>query len=108
MSLGALEPKFWTAFCRATARDDLVDAQFDPETIVLVAELFRTRSQSEWVELAQQVDCCLEPLLEVRKALEHPQVLARELTYQRGRVPGLGEHTQEISDWLRIVGPPTS
>ena len=30
VTLGALEPKFWSAFCRGVGREDLIEHQFDP------------------------------------------------------------------------------
>ena len=30
MSLGALEPQFWSAFCKAVGREDLIKVQFAP------------------------------------------------------------------------------
>ena len=30
VTCGALEPKFWQAFCRGVGREDLVEKQFEP------------------------------------------------------------------------------
>lgn len=96
MSLGALEPKFWRAFCAAIARADLCDFQFDTDSIARVAEIFKQRTRAEWIQVSQQTDCCLEPLLDVSEALTHPQVLARGLAQGGGDAPRLGQHTREI------------
>jgi crotonobetainyl-CoA:carnitine CoA-transferase CaiB-like acyl-CoA transferase len=96
MSLGALEPTFWRAFCACTERADWVDLQFDADTIAAVAALFKTRTRAEWTELAQQADCCLEPLLEVSEVQENPQVVARNLVRAAGRVPRMGENTEDV------------
>lgn len=97
ISLGALEPTFWRAFCMGVQRTDLLEIQFDTANIPLVAALFKTRSRAEWINFGQRVDCCLEPLLDVSETLEHPQVLARSLgASESRRVPRLGEDTREV------------
>ena len=41
MSLGALEPKFWSVFCQAVGRDDLIPLRFSGnKAIKQVAEIF--------------------------------------------------------------------
>jgi crotonobetainyl-CoA:carnitine CoA-transferase CaiB-like acyl-CoA transferase len=96
MALAALEPKFWRAFCAAIERADWFDIQFDTDSIARVAEIFKQRTRAEWIELSQQTDCCLEPLLDVSETLAHPQVIARGLAQGGGDAPRLGEHTREI------------
>jgi alpha-methylacyl-CoA racemase len=96
MSLAALEPKFWRAFCDGIARADLVEQQFDTDSIARVAEIFKQRTRAEWIEFSQQTDCCLEPLLDVSETLPHPQVVARGLAQGGGDAPRLGEHTRDI------------
>jgi crotonobetainyl-CoA:carnitine CoA-transferase CaiB-like acyl-CoA transferase len=96
MSLGALEPIFWNTFCMHCGRADLMDSQFDTAMVPQVAELFRERTQAEWTAFANQVDCCLEPLLDVSEVYAHPQVVARGLVRNDGRVPRLGEDTASV------------
>lgn len=96
MSLGALEPVFWRAFCAGVERPDLEDVQFETEAIPRVAELFKTKTRAEWADYSQRVDCCMEPLLDVSETFEHPQVKARGLIQNEGRVPRMGEDTAEV------------
>ncbi len=74
VSLGALEPKFWTAFCRAVGREDLLPYQFAPArgeepVYVALCTLFAARTRDDWAELGRQADCCLTPVLDVPEAL---------------------------------------
>jgi alpha-methylacyl-CoA racemase len=95
MSLGALEANFWISFCEAIHRPDLIELQLDPSTIDTLAEIFRSRTRAEWVDLAQHADVCLEPLLEVSEAIQHPQVQARGWARPELRgVPRLGQDTR--------------
>lgn len=96
MALGALEPKFWRAFCDGIARADLLERQFDADCIAVCAEIFKTRARAEWIVFAAQTDCCLEPLLAVSETLTHPQVMARGLAHGAGDAPRLGQDTRAV------------
>ena len=124
VTLGALEPKFWSAFVQGVGRDDLADKAFEQpgsEAHAEVERIFLERTREEWREFASNHDCCLEPVLEAEEALESELVRAREMVTtldqpgtdgvrQLGhpvkfsgtpadpnRLPGpvLGEHTEE-------------
>jgi crotonobetainyl-CoA:carnitine CoA-transferase CaiB-like acyl-CoA transferase len=131
VTLGALEPKFWKAFCLGVGREDLVSGGFDPpgsETHQVVEGIFMTRTRSEWQAFASEHDCCLEPLLELDEVLDSELVRARQMVTSlvqpgaerevkllgvpiklsrtpgdpaRGPGPVLGEHTDEV---LRAAG----
>jgi crotonobetainyl-CoA:carnitine CoA-transferase CaiB-like acyl-CoA transferase len=98
VTLGALEPKFFAAFCHGVDRADLVERQFDGPGSDAHAELeriFLARTRDEWAAFADVHDCCLEPVLEVEEALESELVRAREMVIEyeqpgAGTVKGLG------------------
>jgi crotonobetainyl-CoA:carnitine CoA-transferase CaiB-like acyl-CoA transferase len=124
VTLGALEPKFFAAFCHGVDREDLREHQFEQPGSAAHAEveaIFAGRTRAEWAAFAQQHDCCLEPVLEVEEALESELVCAREMVIEfeqpgagmvkglgmpvklsrtPGRVrsggPALGEHTEQV------------
>jgi crotonobetainyl-CoA:carnitine CoA-transferase CaiB-like acyl-CoA transferase len=82
VSLGALEPKFWRAWCTGVGRDDLIERQFDPpgsDAHAEVESIFADRTRDEWERFASEHDCCLEPILELDEALESELVCAREM-----------------------------
>jgi crotonobetainyl-CoA:carnitine CoA-transferase CaiB-like acyl-CoA transferase len=92
VSCGALEPKFWAAFCNGVERPDLVEAQFEPpgsEAWAKVAEVFRGRSRVEWKAFNDEHDCCIEPVLGVGEALDSELVRARRMVTEIEQ-PGLG------------------
>ena len=131
VTLGALEPKFWAAFCRGVGREELIERQFEgpgSETHGAVAEIFSTRTRDQWSQFASEHDCCLEPVLDLDEALDSELVRAREMVVQieqpgvaapvrqlglpvklsrtpgdHARLPGpaLGEHTEQV---LRAAG----
>jgi crotonobetainyl-CoA:carnitine CoA-transferase CaiB-like acyl-CoA transferase len=118
VSIGALEPKFWAAFCRGVDRPDLVEHQFDPPgspAHTEVEAICAARSRAEWDAFNAEHDCCVEPALELEEALADEQVRARGMIAgsllgnpvrlsvtpadpHRGPAPGLGEHTREVLD----------
>lgn len=132
MTLGALEPKFWEGFCLAIGREDLVARQFDQGSkkaglFEEVRRIFKSKSQSEWVDLMSGADACCEPVLDMGEAFEHPQTIARKMVIEsdhpgEGRSrqlgfacklsdtpasitshsPALGEHTQQVLKELGI------
>lgn len=87
MALGAIEPKFWAAFCEAVGREDWTRRQWEtlPQTNLIkgLENLFGSRSFRQWCELAARVDCCLEPVLEHSEVADHPQVRERGLVNLR-------------------------
>jgi alpha-methylacyl-CoA racemase len=124
VTLGALEPKFWQAWCRGVGREDLVEKQFErpgSEAHAEVERVFLSRTRAEWHDFAEQHDCCLEPVLELDEALESELVRARQMVVEldqpgaggvkllgvpvkmsrtpgapAGPGPALGEHTDEV------------
>ncbi|HBV87482.1 MAG TPA: CoA transferase [Desulfosporosinus sp.] len=99
MSLGALEPKFWKAFCEAIGHSDLIDKQFAQDSRVLkqVEKVFKTRTQEEWTKFFIDKDVCCEPILELSEVREHPQVRARDL---------FTPLTHPSGETIKVVGNP--
>ncbi|HKG39436.1 MAG TPA: CaiB/BaiF CoA-transferase family protein [Conexibacter sp.] len=126
VACGALEPKFWQAWCRGAGREDLIEQQFavpGSDGVRAVEEAFRSRTRAEWEAFASEHDCCVEPVLDMSEALESELVRAREMVVEldqpgasapvkllglpikldrtpgdpsRAPGPGLGEHTDEV------------
>jgi alpha-methylacyl-CoA racemase len=125
VTLGALEPKFWQAWCRGVGREDLVERQFDgpgSDAHAEVERIFHERTRDEWTAFASEHDCCLEPVLDLDEALDSELVRARDMVVEldqpgaeepvrllgvpvklsrtpgapAGPGPALGEHTKEV------------
>jgi len=130
MTLGALEPKFWSNFCAKVGRADLVPRQFDDgerrhQLFEEVRSVFKAKTQSDWIEIMRDADCCCEPVLSMSDAFAHEQTIARAMVqdarddpaekqlgfaYKMGATPptlitsapALGEHTDEVLTDLGI------
>ncbi|HTA14448.1 MAG TPA: CoA transferase [Solirubrobacteraceae bacterium] len=126
ITLGALEPKFWQAWCRGVGREDLIEKQFErpgTEAHGQVEQIFKERTRLQWQQFAAEHDCCLEPVLELDEALASELVREREMVvtldqpgvedgvrqlgvpvkldrtpaeHNRLPGPGLGEHTEQV------------
>jgi crotonobetainyl-CoA:carnitine CoA-transferase CaiB-like acyl-CoA transferase len=96
VTLGALEPKFWQAWCRGVGREDLIEKQFEApgtETHAEVERIFLERTRDEWQAFASEHDCCLEPVLDLDEALDSELVRAREMVVELDQ-PGAGRVKQ--------------
>jgi len=101
VALGALEPKFWAAWCRGVGREDLIERQFDrpgSEAHGEAEAIFAARTRAEWQEFASEHDCCLEPVLELDEALASELVREREMVVELDQ-PGAAQP-------VRLLGAP--
>jgi len=100
VTLGALEPKFWRAWCRGVGREDLIERQFDPpgsRTHAEVERIFAERTRTDWEAFAADHDCCLEPVLGLGEALDSELARARRMIVDVDQ-PGAGP--------VSLLGPP--
>lgn len=123
VTLGALEPRFWRAFCEAVDREDLVGSHMSDDPAELAAlrseleDLFSERTRDEWVAFFDGVDATVQGVYTPAEALDHPQLEARGVVKRTGDgpprvgfpargsaiqpgadgdVPGHGEHTDAL------------
>ncbi len=102
MSLGAMEQKFWKNFCEAIGRRDLIYKQYiegeeQLRVIEEIQELFKTKTQKEWIDFFKNVDACCEPILTFEEVFHHPQVLHRQMVM---------EYEHPVEGKIRQVGHP--
>jgi alpha-methylacyl-CoA racemase len=98
VALGALEPKFFRAFCDAVGRPELADQQFDRDGAgprAEVAAIFASRTRAEWGAFAARHDVCVMPVLEGDEPRADPQLVHRrsfvevETPWEGRAMPGL-------------------
>lgn len=83
MSVGALEPQFYSAFLTVLGLSE--DSQFADQMeqslwsfrIQKLAAIFETLTRDEWVKRFEQVDCCVIPVNSLSEVATHPQMVAR-------------------------------
>ncbi len=94
MSVGSLEPAFMQQLCEALGRPELAAQGLSPrpeqqKALKLALQVeFEKRSFEQLCELFAGVDACVEPVLSLSEAVEHPQLKARKLISQVPRGDG--------------------
>ncbi|GAB3207474.1 CaiB/BaiF CoA transferase family protein [Marinactinospora thermotolerans] len=89
VSVGCIEPRFYAAFLDGLglADADLPD-QWDrdrwPELRARFAAVLRTRTRAEWAEVFGDTDACVQPILSMAEAPDHPHVRARGSVVRKG------------------------
>lgn len=122
IALGALEPKFWTAFCAAAglepAMEALLPGPHQAGWKKKVADAIATRTRDEWAEIGRTQDCCIEPVLEPGEVVTDELHVERKMFVRdpegrlqprtpiatldaAGPAPRQGEHTDAV---LRDAG----
>jgi crotonobetainyl-CoA:carnitine CoA-transferase CaiB-like acyl-CoA transferase len=118
LTVGALEPQFWSALCATLGCADLIDGQYGPDQEGMAGRLqdiFVTKTRDEWVEAFAGIEACVGPVNDVGEALSDPHVIARHMVAEVNGVevgpgsalklggpedlrpaPAFGEHTAEI------------
>ena len=83
IALGAVEPKFWRAFCEAADQPDWISRQQEtlPQTTLIqdVAALFARLTLHECGARFSAADCCVSPVLDLAEAVAAPHHSERGL-----------------------------
>ncbi len=121
VSLGALEPKFWSNFCTAVGLSEHSDSDYQsPEKQPLLkqtlTDLFAGKTAAEWDALLGDVDCCFALVNDPIDVANDPHIQARGMMgvdddgtpwmrspvrmtgehIERGAIPGYGAHTRDV------------
>jgi len=104
LAVGALELKFWQAFCDAAGLGELKDRHWSNgevpgsaaalETITRVTARIAQRTCAEWERRFESIDACVTPVLTPAAALAHPHHAARGLLHKQGGVTEIGPLAQ--------------
>jgi crotonobetainyl-CoA:carnitine CoA-transferase CaiB-like acyl-CoA transferase len=106
VALGALEPKFFQAFCEAVGRPELAVRQFDDGGVgprAEVEQIFATRTRAQWGEFAARHDVCVMPVLEGDEPRHDPQLLHRG-SFVEVPTPWEGRAMPGLASPVRIRG----
>jgi alpha-methylacyl-CoA racemase len=121
LAVGAFEPEFYANLVERLGLDPgLAAEQMDqstwPACTEQFAEIFRSRTEKEWLEHFGEADVCVAPVLRMDEAPHHPHNVARSMFVEHdgayhpapaprfsrtpGRIasppPALGQHTEQV------------
>jgi alpha-methylacyl-CoA racemase len=130
ITLAAIEPQFYALMLEKLGlQDDLrFSRQWDRaawgELRSHLANLFATKTRSEWAKLLGMTDVCFAPVLSPAEAAKHPHNVARGIFLEEdgflqsspaprfdgklvkpGPIPGRGQHSQAILAAVRSYKP---
>ena len=82
LSVAALEVKFWNNICELVRkpewkRENIMELSVHVFPKKDVVELFKSKSQGEWMDLFLGEDVCIAPILELEELEQHPHHCAR-------------------------------
>jgi alpha-methylacyl-CoA racemase len=82
ISIGALEPKFYSTFLQKLgAPADFINDQNNPqnwaERTKTIASLIATKTRAEWCEIMEGTDACFAPVLTLEEAQANAHLLQR-------------------------------
>jgi alpha-methylacyl-CoA racemase len=108
VALGALEPKFFAAFCAGVGRPELAERQLDGDGAGPRAELeaiFASRTRAEWIAFGAEHDACVAPVLEGDEPRADPQLRARG-AFVEVPSPAEGRAMPGVATPIRVRGEP--
>lgn len=81
ISFGGLEPQFFTNFCHAVNRPDLIAGGVMPRNMEKVKEEIRgimvTKTRDEWIGIFNKTDACVEPVMTLTEVFSDSLALER-------------------------------
>ena len=97
ITVGALEPQFWSALCTALGKEHLSGDAFAAgdrraSVIAELEETFAARTRAEWMAELDGLDVCVGPVNDLLEAFEDPQLRQREMFFEAD-VPTVGPWT---------------
>lgn len=131
MCVGAIEPHFFAEFCALVGVTPPAQQMGRSAWPALRGDLtaaFASRTRSEWEAVFAGSNACVQPVLRMSEAVEHPHNVARGAFVdvdghawpapapRLGRTPGavrssspaVGEHSEQIRRWLAADAPEIS
>lgn len=110
VTLAALEPGFWEAFCTAVGREDLIDAHMADDEATRervraeLAGLFGERTREGWLDELDDVEAMVGPVNAVEEAFDDPHVRARHVVQdvdgmiRRAGFPAQGTDAPDLTE----------
>jgi crotonobetainyl-CoA:carnitine CoA-transferase CaiB-like acyl-CoA transferase len=83
LTVGALEPKFFSRLCTILGMPEYDEVNASPAKVAqvkeMLAERFATKTRAEWLELLADDEVCVGPAYELAEIFNDPQLASRSL-----------------------------
>ena len=116
ISVGCIEPWFWSALCQALGREDLIGGQFEPDRAAYVRSelecVFSTKDRDDWWELLSgrpniavaKVSSLDEVVVDIQNVHRKMVVDVGEVDGQPVKQVGIGPKLSETPGSIRSLG----
>jgi alpha-methylacyl-CoA racemase len=97
LSVGSLEPQFSARLCDTLGLSEIKsfalsqNPEHQQKLKDAIKEKIGAKTFADWRATFAEVDACVEPVLTIEEAAEHPQIKARRMVVQRDRGDGVGQ-----------------
>lgn len=111
ISVGCIEPWFWSTLCSALGREDLVEGQFDTDRSEFVKSelesVFAAKDRDEWWDLLSSVDnIAVAKVSSLDEVVTDVQNLHRKMVVNAGEVDGVT--VRQVGIGPKLSGTPGS
>ncbi len=83
LSIGSLEPKFFSGLCQLLELEHLLplanEISAQQQIKDSFTQSFKQKTYAQWQAIFIDLDLCVEPVLNLKEASEHPQIVARDM-----------------------------
>ena len=86
LSIGCIEPWFWSELCKALGCEEYIPHQNNrekfPEIFDYLRRRFKEKTRDEWFEQLRQHDICVAPVYSLDEVFDDPHVQARNMVVE--------------------------
>jgi crotonobetainyl-CoA:carnitine CoA-transferase CaiB-like acyl-CoA transferase len=109
ITVGALEPQFWSRLCEALGRSDLTGDAYatgerGAEVVAELERVFAQKGRAEWLEFFAGADVCVGSVNELGEALADDGITARGLVVEHSLTGG--GSAKAVATPVRLAGAP--
>ncbi len=113
LSVGALEPQFWSNFCNLIGRPEYIELGVFPENISQMKEdiksILKSKTLDEWINIFRDKDVCVEPVLTMQEALiDDDHIKAREMVVDVPIPTVQGKAVKQMGTAIKLSDCPIS
>jgi crotonobetainyl-CoA:carnitine CoA-transferase CaiB-like acyl-CoA transferase len=116
LSIGCIEPWFWSELCKALGCEEYVPHQNNrdkfPEMFEALGKIFKQKTRDEWFRQLRQHDICVGPIYSLDEVFEDPHVQARQMVveidhpeYGKVKQVGVGPKFSDTPGSVRSTAP---